>query len=139
MQKKKWLLLILIVVVLGYLIISKVVPSIGAGIDAVIGPSIAGLITGIISAVNNSPIWQAWDIYITMAFGAIIALIFAWQGHNAYNRIRGAAVQSAAKEAGYQTRPVATPAIIPQTPTSASTPQTVEASGTPAPQETEST
>jgi len=131
MSKKKWLLLILIVVVLGYLIISKVIPSIGAGIDAALGPAITGLGTGIYSAVHNSPIWQAWNLWIAMAFGAIITLLFAWQGHNVYNKVRGAAVVSAAKEAGYQTRPVATPAVIPETPTPAVTPQAVTSEPTP--------
>lgn len=133
MSKKKWLLAIVVLFILGYLIISKVFPTWGAGIDNLLGPAVAGLAAGIYSAVNNSPIWQAWDIWISGAFFAIITALLMWQGHNAYNKIRGAAVVSAAKEAGYQVAPVATPAVIPSTPAATPTPQIVVPEPEPAP------
>jgi hypothetical protein len=116
MSKKKWLFAILLLIGISYLIISKVFPGIGEGIDATVGPQLTGLATGIYVGVNSSPIWQQWDIWFSMAFGGVIVALIMWQGHNVYNAIRQTAARSAAKEAyGWQTAPPATtPIPIPQ-------------------------
>lgn len=116
MSKKKWLLAIIIIAVLGYLLISKVFPAWGAGIDNTLGPAVAGLITGIKTAITNSPVWQQFDVWFGVLFGGIITALLMWQGHTAFNKLRGAAVKSAVKEAGYQAVPTATPTVIPSKP-----------------------
>lgn len=128
MSKLKWLLLIIVIIFVAYLIISKVNPDWGMGIDNLVGPQVTGFFVGIKTAVESNPTWQAYDIYFSGAFFALITFLLMWQGHNAYNKIRGAAVQSAAQEAGYkfQTAPTAAPVAIPATQTPVAQPVPVE-------------
>lgn len=105
MSKRRWILTILILFGVGYLVLSKVYPSVGTSIDNYIGPSITGVTTGLVTTITESAIWQAWGYYIAAGIGGILSFLLFWQGHNTFNKIRGVAVQSAAHEAGWQTTP----------------------------------
>jgi len=112
----KWLGILALVLVVAYFIVYRFVPSIGQGIDAVVGPTVSGIASSIYLGITTNPTWITYDIYFTFVGGIMVASLIWWQGHNTYNKIRGAAVQSAAQEAGYkfQTAPTAAPVAIPQ-------------------------
>jgi len=126
MSKKKWLLIIIAVIVLSWLLIPKFNPALGQSLDNLVGPTVTGLFTTIYTSITGSVVWQTWDVWISAIFFSALTALIMWQGHNAYNKIRQSAARSAVKEAyGYQAAPTAQPMTIPQAKSSTATPQPV--------------
>lgn len=112
MSKLRWLFAIVICIFIGYLILSKLNPEMGWGIDNVLGGTIGSIKTGI----EATPLWQQYDVWFSAGFFTIVTAIIMWKGHNAYNRVRGTFVKSAQRETGYQIVPTAQPMTIQQAP-----------------------
>lgn len=127
MSKWKWILIVIVVVVIGYLLLSKVFPGVATGIDDAVGPSISGFGSWLYLSIVESWLWQSYGNYICFALGGVFIGLMFWQGHNAYNKVRGTMVRSATKEAyGLQREPIDQPIPLPSTPTAEPTPVKAE-------------
>lgn len=105
MSKKKWLLAIIVCIFLGYLIVSKISPEAGWSVDKIIGGAIGNAKAGI----ESTAIWQQYDIWFGVAFGAIISALLVYKGRDMYDGVRGIARVRATgqKTVTWQTAPPA--------------------------------
>lgn len=107
LSKKAWLGLIILLIIIGYLIVSRLMPSWGGTIDVAAG----GVFSQIHTAVVSSWIWQQYDIYFALAFGVFATALIMWKGHGYYNKATNWVAQRRIKES-----PLYTPAPISPTP-----------------------
>ena len=81
MSKKKWLLVLLIVIAFGGVLASKFVVGFDQAFgDTVVGP-VTGAAAGFVTAVTTHPVWIEWGNYICFGTGVILSLIgvaFVW-------------------------------------------------------------
>lgn len=101
MSKKQLLLLIIVGVVLGYLAVSKVNPTWGWSIDNIVGGAVGNAKTGI----ESTAIWQQYDVWFGVAFGAIISALLVYKGRDMYDGVRGIARVRATEPVKWQGAP----------------------------------
>lgn len=91
MSKKKWILLIIAIVAIGYLLLSKIYPGMGQAIDATVGPTVSGFFNGIYMGIVTHPIWIQYDVYFALIMGGVLIGLLVYKGRDAYDSIRGIA------------------------------------------------
>jgi len=71
----------------GYLLVSKVSPQAGWSVDNVVIGKLGEIKTGI----EQSAIWQQYDVWISAAFFSTVTALLVYRGRDMYDNIRGIA------------------------------------------------